>query len=195
MSRWTAYVDESEPARHDDPGVYLLAAALVEQAQHESLTTAVRSWCLPGQRKLHWHNESAERRAQLATAVAEFDVLHLVVVRLGGLDGERSERRRRLCLQRLLAELEQTGIDHVVLEARQRKQNLADQQLLAAMRAQKRLTSALRMDHVSGPNEPVLALADIVCGAVTADRGGHSDYLQTLKPLVTLHTLHATDQV
>lgn len=191
---WTAFVDESEPDDRVDPGVYMLAAALVEGDQYDNVGKALRALLLPGQRKLHWHDESAPRRARLASTLAQLEVLHLVVVRIGGLDGERSERRRRLCLQRLLPELDQAGVTRVVFESRQRKQNLADRGLLDVLRAQKRLSTALHMDHVPGPANPILAASDIVCGAVAADRQGKSDYLAPLKPLLTMHTLTATDQ-
>ena len=191
---WTAFVDESEPDPRNDPGVYLLAAVLAEHSQLEQVGEVLRSLLLPGQRKLHWHGESEPRRKLLASTLAELDVLHMVVVRTGGPAGERSERRRRLCLRRLLHELEVAGATRVVLEARQRKQNQADRSLLDALRAQKKLAATLHMEHVPGPENPVLAAADIVCGAVTADRQGEHGYLAPLKPLLSMYTIGASDK-
>ncbi|GAB3558331.1 hypothetical protein J2S53_003718 [Actinopolyspora lacussalsi] len=93
----------------------------------------------------------------------------------------------------MLYELEQADVDRVIMEARQEQQNRADRRMLDTLRAQKVLTSAVRMEHVRGRDSPMLAIPDIVCGAVTAEQGGVPDYLQALKPLVTLHTLHTVE--
>lgn len=188
-SGWLAFVDESEPDTRVDPGTYLLAAAIVERDHVDRVAEKLRSQLLPGQRKLHWRDESTLRRTQLSAVVGELDMLHLVVVRTGGRDGERSERRRRLCLQRLLSELDATGVHQVVLEARQVKQNQADRDLLDALRAAKQVERTLRMEHVPGPENSVLAAADIVCGAVAADRQGEPTHLIPLKRQLTVLTL------
>ncbi|KWW97666.1 hypothetical protein TH66_19195 [Carbonactinospora thermoautotrophica] len=57
-----AYVDESESDQRRDPGVYLLGAALVPAPVMEQARDVLRGLLLPGQRKLHWHNESDKRR-------------------------------------------------------------------------------------------------------------------------------------
>ncbi|MGH3974929.1 MAG: hypothetical protein ACRDS9_16615 [Pseudonocardiaceae bacterium] len=109
--------------------------------------------------------------------IATLPALHLVVVRAAA--DERSERRRRLCLRRLLCELDQAGVAQVVLERRQRRQDQADRQLLSALRSAVR--SGLRMAHAAGTGEPLLWLPDFVAGAVR--RGGHN-YLDQLTGLV-----------
>lgn len=190
MSDWLAFVDESEPDPRVDPGTYLLAAAMVERGQVDQVADALRAQLLPGQRKLHWRDESILRRAWLSSVLAELNMLHLVVVRAGGREEVRSERRRRLCLQRLLRELDVAGVDEVVFEARQAKQNQADRDLLDVLRATKQVAGALHIQHVRGPENNVLAAAaDIVCGAVAVDRQGEPRYLVPLKPQLTMFTL------
>jgi hypothetical protein len=98
LMSWSAYVDESEP----DPGVYVLAAALVPAELIGEIRASVVALRLRGQRKLHWHSEDDQRRKLLIAAIAELQALHVVVVRAGRV--ESSERRRRLCLRRLLWE-------------------------------------------------------------------------------------------
>jgi hypothetical protein len=149
----TAFVDESEPSRTADPGVYLLAAAVVRAEESLPATAAMRRLLLPGQQKVH-RNREPRREPELASAVASTGVRHLVVVRSSD-DTTTSERRRRLCLKRLLRELEMlTEVDAVVLEARQSKQNEGDRRLLDSLRAGREISGQLRMSHVAGPREP-----------------------------------------
>jgi hypothetical protein len=137
---------------------------------------------LPSQPKLHWRDENDNRRMLGIKTIATLPALHLVVVRAAA--DERSERRRRLCLRRLLCELDQTGVVQVVLERRQRRQDQADSQLLSALRAAKAVRSGLRMEHAVGDAEPLLWLPDFVAGAAGAARRGAHSYVDQLAGLV-----------
>lgn len=161
---WTAYVDESESDQTVDPNVYVLAAALIHPNNCEDVRSLMRA-IHPGRGKLHWHDESAPERRKIVAAVAELDVLHLVVVRQG-MPGGHPERRRRKCLERLLFELEVRQVGHAVFEARQAKQNERDRHLADQLRARKLLPARLRIDHAPGPIEPLLWLADVGAGVV-----------------------------
>lgn len=191
---FTAYVDESESDRREDPGVYVLAAALLDDAQLETTRETVHGWKPNGHRKLHWHSEGALRRSELSRAVAGLEALHLVVVRAGGLSHERSERRRRLCFERLLYELEQAKVERVVCEARERRQNDSDRKLLDGLRARKLVAGNIRMEHVAGPAEGLLAVPDIVCGAVVAARRGTGEHMRRLDALITMHLIDAGER-
>ncbi len=142
-----------------------------------------------GERKLHWYHETPKRRRWIVDTLAELAALHLVVVR-AGLPGERSEKRRRKCLEKLLYELHRAGVGHVSVEARQQKQNGRDRDLLAALRARRQLPAILRMDHVDGPAEPLLWAPDAVAGAVVADRCGTPEYLKEIGHLVGIHEIY-----
>jgi hypothetical protein len=48
------------------------------------------------------------------------------------------------------------------------------------------LSTAVRVEHVAGPVEPLLWIADIVCGAVSQARSGKSTFLDSLHPHVTI---------
>lgn len=173
-----AFVDESEPS----PDAYLLVAAVVAIDHLDEARTTIEALRLRGQRKLHWHSENNNRRLLGIKTIATLPALHLVVIRAAR--EERGERRRRLCLRRLLCELDQAGVGEVVLERRQRSQDHADNQLLSALRAAKLITSGLRMEHMAGANEPLLWLPDFVAGAAGAARRGNHTYLDELTGLV-----------
>lgn len=186
----TAYGDESEPDQRCAPGTYVLALVLVEDAAAEECRELTRAAKLPAQRKLHWNSEGQRRRRDLAKLVTELDALHLVAVRTAV--EEHSERRRRMCLKTLLPELEQKySVDRVALEAREKKQNDRDLDLLVRLRSGRRIGPSLRMEHLGGPTEPLLWVADVVAGAVTAHLQGESEYLERLEGRVTLYD--ATD--
>ena len=184
---WSAYVDESEPDPRFGAGVYVLAAALVEQQDQLTVQEAMTGLRLKGQRKLHWRDEDTGRRKLLAETVAELPALHLIVVKID--QHASSERRRRLCLVKLLAELDAHGVSEIYLEAREAKQNDGDRGMLDALRAQKMIGSGLRMYHHRGPENPLLWVPDIVAGAVGADRAGEPAYLNSLAALTTLFEL------
>lgn len=181
---WYAYVDESEPDPRADLGAYLLAAAVVPSEQVQPMRAAVSSLLLRGQHKLRWRNENAQRRKLLTAAVAELDALYVVVVRVG--QGASSERRRRLCLRRLLWELDDAGVVQINVEAREAKQNQRDRHLLDALRAERVLSATIKMDHPAGPREPLLWVPDLVAGAVGAARRGEPAYRDQLASLLTV---------
>ena len=182
----TAYGDESEPDERLAPGTYVLALALIDDAVAEECREVMRAAKLPAQRKLHFHSEGQRRRRELVARVAELEAVHLVAVRAAV--AEHSERRRRMCLKAVLLELEHKfGVDQVALEARERKQNERDLGLLAQLRSGRAIGSALRMYHPRGPGEPLLWVADVVAGAVTAHLQGEPEYFETLAGRITLY--------
>ena len=181
----TAYVDESEPDQRADPGVYMLAAALVVDDDATESRAAMRGLLRPGRNKVHWNREP-DRHLELAKTVSETCGVHVVVVRAD--DHARVERRRRLCLERLLHELETLEVTRVVLEARQAKQNAADMAMLDALRARRIVTGELRMLHIPGPSEPLLWMPDVVAGAYGAHRQGDSRHVDMFGDLITVHT-------
>lgn len=182
---WCAYVDESEPDPRYGPGTYVLAAALIERDDEEAARTALAALRLRGQHKLHWHDEDSSRRKLLTETIAELPALHLIVVKVDV--NASSERRRRLCLARLLPELDRHGVPEAYLEARESKQNARDMQILSALRARREVGSQLRLYHQPGPQNPLLWVPDVVAGAVGADRAGEPVYLERLTGLTTFY--------
>ena len=74
----------------------------------------------------------------------------------------------------------------ITLESRG-DQDQSDLDLLQKFRAQKVITSGLRVHHSVGRVEPALWVADIVCGAVVQDRVGDSSYLHKISEAVEIH--------
>lgn len=180
---WTAYVDESEPS---SGGTYILSCALVDGANAQETRTAMLAAKQPHEKKIHWHERLPSAQPELVELVAGLATMHLLVIRDDCHD-ERSERRRRKCLERLFYVLDSRyRVPNVVLEARQAKQNGLDRKLLDVMRASKQISGNLRLDHIPGPKEALLWIPDVVAGAFTAGRTGHTDLYEPLVPLVEI---------
>lgn len=130
---------------------------------------------LPAQTKLHWRGESNRRRRRIVRDIAQADIAHLAVVRTGR-DGERAERSRRKCLERLLHELGRRGIQTVVLESRGRADDMRDVSMVDALRAQRRVSARVRVAQAVGRNEPLLWVADAVCGALSSALIGADEF-------------------
>ncbi|MDN5898572.1 MAG: hypothetical protein L0H74_00720 [Brachybacterium sp.] len=188
---WKAFIDESEPHGRS-PGTYLLAAALIQTDELENVRGAVAPFLRPGQKKIHWHDENSRSRRDLVAAVAQLEAIHLVVVRDGAEPTEKSERRRRKCLERLLWSLDANyGVNWATIEARQQRQNESDRYIHNRMRARQEISSTLRMDHTPGPKEPLLWVADIVAGAFIAHRCGDEVGYAALDDLVDIEEIQA----
>ena len=169
-----AYVDESEPDQRYDPGCYLLAAAIVPDGLAETARRALRQLRSAGLTKAHWYDENDRRRKHLSEAVAALELKHLVVVRAG--THETSERRRRLCLRKLLTMLSSRGVAEILLEARQRKQDESDLRVVDVLRAERMLNQHTRVTHLPGPAEPLLWIPDVLNGVMGAYRRGNLTY-------------------
>lgn len=182
-----AFVDESGSHAVEDPETYLLAASVCHPDLLEEIRGLLRPLRLSGA-KLHWHQEDARRRRQISEAIAAMDLAHVVVVR-SGVPGERGERRRRLCLERLLHELETLGVDSALFESRGPADDRRDRKMVEVLRTNQTISSKVRVDHEKGPLEPLLWLPDAICGAVVADRIGQGEYLKMIADSVSV-TIH-----
>lgn len=143
---------------------------------------------LKGQHKLHWRDEGEKRRQEITETIAAAPLRHLIVVR-DGQPGEKPERRRRHCLERLLCELDQVGVGTVTFESRGPKDDKRDRSMLDALRAKKVVATDLRMEHVAGPREALLWVADAVCGAVVQSRTGETVYLEIIQASVEIQVI------
>jgi DNA-binding GntR family transcriptional regulator len=110
----TAYVDESLRVRD---GLYVLAAVIVADNDTEHQCQALRALLHRGQRRLHWRDESPQRRSQIIDVVRQLPHTGAVVIAIG-MAPKRQERARRKCIERLLAELTGPGMASVVFERR-----------------------------------------------------------------------------
>ena len=159
-----AYVDESEPGGGRDNTAYVLAAVMVSDADAERVRAEIRSATPRRMRKLHWYEALQTQRVSWLDLLR--NAIEIIVVRFDGA-AARAERRRRHCLDRLVWELEQRGIRRVVLETRGKAGDDGDRSLFDALR-RRGVGRALRHEHVRGVDEPLVALADLACGAHVA---------------------------
>lgn len=176
---YIAFGDESASRRQMDPGTYMFAAALLDPARATTVREQMRALLLPGQKKVHWREDRDHRHDIVVDVIAGAGVEALVVVRQGSVD-DRDERQRRKCLERFVPELEALGCAHLVLESRGPADDKRDRAMLDALRA-RQLSTSLRLDHMPGPAEPLLWIADAVCGAITADRTGEPRWLDRVR--------------
>jgi hypothetical protein len=159
-----AYVDESEPGGGRDHSAYLISAVIVGPDARPDARSAVEAVRPTRMRKLHWYEALATQRLSWLELLRY--AVEVLVIRYDGLPA-RPERRRRRCLERLVFELDVRGVRHLVLESRGPHADRNDRRLLDAIR-DRGLGRGLRHEHVRGPDEPLLALADIACGAHSA---------------------------
>lgn len=182
---WIAYVDESQSDRSRDPDTYILAAAVADATSLDPARQAMLSLRIGRGGKVHWRDEGPARRMSIVSTIGGLELEHLVVVRSGHA-AERGERRRRLCLEYLCQELASLGVEKMVLESRGPRDDRRDLNALQAFRAKKIVDSSLRMDHLPGPAEPMLWIADAVCGAVVAARTRTDAYFRKIESSCTV---------
>jgi hypothetical protein len=135
--------------------------------------------------KLHWRDESRRRQEQIARAIADLNVEHLVVVR-SDVATVRLERRRRLCMERVLPELASLGVGSAIFESRGPKDNQRDHQTLDHLRRKRMLSGSFHIDHVGGPTELMLWISDACCGAITQMRRGDDHNYSIIESKVTI---------
>ncbi|CAN3132224.1 hypothetical protein ACNUDN_30320 [Mycobacterium sp. smrl_JER01] len=99
---------------------------------------------------------------------------------------DHPERQRRLCMERLLPELVAMGVEQAIIESRGRKDDKKDHQTLDNLRRKHALGGRLHLDHVGGPAEPILWVADSCCGAVTQLRCGAPGNYALIQSRVTM---------
>ncbi len=169
-----AWVDESlRFDGADGTGIYILAAVVCDPSACDTPRDQLRSLRLRGQERLHWRDEDDGRRTRLTAAVAGIDLAGVVIVGTP-VQPSKQERARRHCLTRLLHELEQVGVTNVWLEARNPSLNARDREMVEALRGQRVISPAIRIDIARPLEEPMLWASDVIAGAANAARGGNS---------------------
>ena len=176
-----AFLDESQSHHDLDPDTYVLAASVCAPAMLEPARDVVSGLRLKGQRKLHWRDESDPRRRLIIRTIAEIPLEHVIVVR-DGQAGERPERRRRQCMERMLYELDHLAVATATFESRGRPDDRRDRAMLDAMRARKMVNSELRITHQRGDQEALLWVADALCAELS--RNNASGTAATSRPLL-----------
>ncbi|WP_337000560.1 MULTISPECIES: hypothetical protein [unclassified Microbacterium] len=164
-----AFVDESEPLGTGNGGPYVMVATLPlcdDESDLDELRHSLRQLKLHGAKKLHWYDSVEPLRDQIVDTICRMPLLHWAVV-IQPCEGDRPERTRRACMERLLWELGRLEVvARVVFESRGAASDRRDMKLVHALRAKRVITARMRVDHVRGATEPLLWVPDAVCGAV-----------------------------
>jgi len=179
-----AFADESGSSALRDPDTYLMAAVLIPDSQHDEARAIMSSLKHRGERKLHWYDENETTRSRIAETIGAMSLPSIVVVR--SQTGEREERKRRKCLEQLLVSLDDAGVVQLNLESRGKQQDDRDMGLVQVLRSQKVLSGELRVDHLPGPTEPLLWIADSICGAYVSLRIGEQSHWQHVEQTSTI---------
>jgi len=159
--------------------LYVLAAVLVADRQAEERRAGLRGLLAGRQLRLHWREESAARREQLARAAAGLCQSGVIVCGTGMTAGGQARARAKR-LQRLLWELSARGVDRVVLETAGPHADRADLRMIDALRVQSAVRAVLRVEHGDPLAEPLLRLADIAAGAAAMAETGTPRFLKLL---------------
>jgi hypothetical protein len=165
--------------------VYVLAASMLDDADLEPVREEVSNLATTSGLRFHWRKESYKRRYDAVNVVGCLPMLHMVVVG-APLDPARQERARRLCLRRMLFELEAQGVTQVWMEARTRSLNSKDVSAVDVWRSQHVISHKIRIDHADPATEPLLWVPDIVAGTANASEAGNHSWSDEIKSLTTI---------
>ena len=151
MSARLVFVDESERRAR-----YLMCSVTIAPNDVGSLRRGMRKLLLPGQSQLHFKNESARRRRELAGALVALD-LDVAVVSKSSEPGLRRADLRDRCLAEVIVDTQSRGgAAQMYLESRHH-QDEADH---ASFSRWRRSTPPLNYEHVEGATDPLLWLPD-----------------------------------
>ena len=168
-----------------DAGLYILAAVVCDAAGCDPIRDTMRSLLDDQQPKLHWNAESPERREKIIGAVAQIDMVAVVVIG-SPLAKKKQERARAVCMEALVLHLAGMDVTHVLLEERTPSLNARDLRLIDSIRGKKLIPTQMRINVGRPSVEPMLWVPDIVAGAVGADRvRGNPQYLDLIRTAVT----------
>jgi hypothetical protein len=160
-----AFIDESQVGGTGSGQPYILTASFPHAADPDSIRDRLRAELPRGAKKLHWREASPAKRASLVDVVSKLELVHFVIVR-EYTEHERPERSRRACIEQLLYELQTFEIENAVFESRGKADDELDVKMVQHLRSQRTLPRSFTIDHVPGPADPLLWVADIVCGAI-----------------------------
>ena len=166
-----AYGDESVRRAGVPAPVYLLGVYIADEDQSDlvnALSVYVRQ-----SGKLHWRDHTSRTKRAVCKTISEYDACYLVVAASPIPEGKGEERSRKKALQYLSVLLDgDFGVDSLVLESRQRKQDENDKMIIALAQQSNVLASGFRVSHRFGREDKRLWVPDQVIGALGDHRAG-----------------------
>jgi hypothetical protein len=162
---------------------YFMAAAILPEPRCEDVREILRPLARKSARRIHWRDEEEPAKSIITKAIAATGAEFLVVV--GTMAAHQNqERSRALVLKRLLFELDQRQVGHLVLESRHSERDRHDLTAIGRFRNARLVSRRLRVSHGGPLEEPLLWLPDAVAGAAGDDRCGHNALHRHLMDLV-----------
>lgn len=181
--RVVAFADESMRRVNSQTVCYFMAAAVLPEARCDDTREALRPLARTRARRVHWRDEEQDAKAVIMQAIAALRVECLVVV--GAMvDDRKQERARALVLRRVLSELDDRQVSHVMLESRHAERDRHDLRSVGAFRNARLLSRALSVTHGEPIQEPLLWVADAVAGAAGDQQCGRNALYGLLGDLV-----------
>lgn len=177
----TAFVDES--LRTGGAGLYVVAAVVVVE-DTDAARRAARSVLLGRQPRFHWRNESEARRLNMLECIRGLGIEARVYVR-APIAPRRQAGARALCMNALIWDLWQAGVDSLVLESRQAHGDAADRRTILDAQRARRASPNLTYRFARAMDEPILWMADALAGAASAQVADGATYLDLLGDIIT----------
>lgn len=152
-----AFVDESRRDR------YMICAVIITPDDLRTTRGDLRQMLLPGQRRLHFANESPHRRRLLLAAMADLPVRAVMYT-----SKQRESIARELAIAALLIDLVGLRGQRLIIEHREDSQNRHERALIASAVRNGTAPTDLDYQHLNAHEEPMLWVADAVAWAYGA---------------------------
>jgi len=181
-----AALDESTPELPN--GIAYVMTGVVLLANEAAARSAAQAVVPPGRlRPFHWHREGPVAREAMMSCLVETGAIARVYVHTPT-GRRRQEAARAKALGLLVPELVAEGAEHLCIESRGSRADHKDRAVLLDSLNPKGGSSAMTYDWRS-KNEPLLWLADGVCGAVADFLLQAEDKLQYYDQLQACNTI------
>ena len=154
------FVDESQRVR------YTICAAVVSPDDLRAVRRRLRGMLLPRQGRLHFVNESPQRRRVLLDAMRELPVRTRLYT-----SAEKEPIARQRAMDALLVDMLALGGQRLVIECRESSQDERERRLIAAAVQRGMAPPDLSYGHCRAREEPLLWVSDAVAWAYGA--GSH----------------------
>lgn len=163
------FVDESFYLVGNEIGRYMFAAVTIDSTSEWAAREGLRR-ALPGRlRRFHWREDSSETRERAVNAFAGVPCEGLIMLQVD-VPQRRQERFRQHAMWNLVAELRDRCWHTMLLEARERKQNVRDQETMASIQKSGMAGELFTYSFARPLDEPLLWLPDILLGAYGAQQ-------------------------
>lgn len=151
------FVDESQRVR------YMICAAVVSPDDLRAVRRGLRGMLLPRQGRLHFVNESPQRRRVLLDAMRELPVRTRLYT-----SAEKEPIARQRAMEALLVDMRALGGQRLVIECRELSQDERERRLIATAVQRGAAPADLSYGHCRAREEPLLWVSDAVAWAYGA---------------------------